>query len=455
MPTSSPDARLAEWIVDTERATIPPTALAAAARGVFDCVGVMLAGAAGPLGAKMRDYVLGQGAAGPSSVVGAGRRTTPSLAALANCTAAHALEFDDMAGFGHPSAVIAPALLAVAESAPDPVTGTDVTSAYVGGLEVGMGFFRGGARRARYAQMERGFHATGLFGRLAATAACARLRRLDAARTQTALGIAASTASGIVANFGTMTKPLHAGLAARDAVQAVELAAGGWTAGADVLASPVGFMRAVYGDGAASVDDVVGSLGRPYVTAVALACKPYPTCGFNAPAIHGMLGLAREHQLTLDDVESIEIERGSVSPEVVLYDWPRDGLEARFSIRFNVAAALVFGGVDLAAFDESSLRDPRLRSAFDRVRLVEGGARDSDATRLLVRTRDGRVLERSTAMRGVPGSHYNALSDADVRAKFEANARLALPADRVAPAADAWEGNAASADVRAAMTTVC
>ena len=88
-----------------------------------------------------------------------------------------------------------------------------------------MGFFRGGALRERYAQMERGFHATGLFGRLAATAAGARLRKLDAARTQMALGIAASTASGIVANFGTMTKPLHAGLAARDAVTAVELAA--------------------------------------------------------------------------------------------------------------------------------------------------------------------------------------------------------------------------------------
>jgi 2-methylcitrate dehydratase PrpD len=303
--------------------------------------------------------------------------------------------------------------------------------------------------------MRRGFHATGLFGRLAATAAGARLCGLDAARTQMALGIAASTASGIVANFGTMTKPLHAGFAARDAVQAVELAADGWTASGEVFESPYGFLRAVYGDAAASVDDIAASLGRPFVTAIALACKVHPTCGFNAPAIQGLLQLTSEHRLTLDDVESVEIDRASLSPEVLLYDWPRDGLEARFSVRYNVAAALAFGAVELAAFDEQSLRDPRLRSAFDRVRLVDGDPRGADATRLRVRTRDGRVLERATALRSVAGSYYNRLSDADLRAKFEANARRALPAGRVAPAVDAWERIATAPDVRAAIRTVC
>ena len=206
---------------------------------------------------------------------------------------------------------------------------------------------------------------------------------------------------------------------------------------------------------AASVDDIVGSLGRPFVTAIVLACKVYPTCGFNAPAIQGLLELTNESRLTLDDVESVEIERASLSPEVLLYDWPRDGLEARFSVRYNVAAALALGAVDLAAFDEASLQDPRLRSAFDRVRLVDGGSCGSDATMLRIRTRDGRVLERATAMRSVAGSYYNRLSDADLRAKFEANARRALAAERVTAAADAWERIADAPDVRAAMTAVC
>src|SRR6185503_1512801 len=133
----------------------------------------------------------------------------------------------------------------------------------------------------------------------------------------------------------------------------------------------------------------VGSLGRPFVSALALACKVHPTCGFNAPAIQGMLQLAGEHRLTLDDVETVDIERESVSPEVLLYDWPRDGLEARFSVRYNVAAALAFGGVDLDAFGETSRQDPRLRSAFERVRLVDGAPR-SDTTMVRIHTRDGR-----------------------------------------------------------------
>jgi len=441
--------------VKTERGTIPATALAAAARACFDCVGVMLAGAADPVGRRMRDYVVAQGAVGPCSLVGTERPTAAPLAALANGTAAHALEFDDITGFGHPSAVIVPSLLALAESASGPSTGADVMTAYAVGFEVGIAFFLGGTGRERYVQTARGFHATGLFGRLAATAAGARLRGLDAAQTQMALGIVASTASGLVANFGTMTKPLHAGFAARDAVHAVELAAEGWTASAEAFESPVGFMRAAYGESSASVDQIAASLGKPFMTAIALACKVHPVCGFALPAIEGLLHLTTEHRLSLDDVERVEIERATVSLEALLYDWPRDGMEARFSVRYGVAAALAFGRVDLAALEDDARRDPRLRAAFERVRLVDGPTRPAGTTMLRVSTRDGRVLERATAMRSVAGGYYNPLSDADVRAKFEANARRALPAGRVAAATDAWADLTNVPDVRAVIRTVC
>src|SRR5512145_2421325 len=144
MPTSSASARIAEWIVTTERKTIPSAALAVAGRACLDCVGAMVAGAADPLGRKIFDYVRAQGGLGSSSLVGTRHQTTASLAALANGTAAHALEYDDTTGFGHSSAVIVPALLASAESAAGVVSGVDVMSAYVVGLEVGIGFFRGG-----------------------------------------------------------------------------------------------------------------------------------------------------------------------------------------------------------------------------------------------------------------------------------------------------------------------
>ena len=448
-------ARIADWIVATKRETIPPAALEAAARGCFDCVGVTIAGAADPVGFKMLDWVLAQGAVGPSAVVATGRRTTPSLAALANGTAAHALEYDDTTGFGHPSAVIVPALLALAESVPRAITGTDLAAAYVVGLEVGLAFFRGGAGRERYAQTRGAFHATGLFGRLAATAACARLRRLGVAETQAALGIVASTASGLVANFGTMTKPLHAGFAARDAVLAVELAAQEWTASEEAFESPVGFLRAVYGESAASVDEIAASLGKPFVSSMALAWKRYPTCGFNGPAIQSVLQLMQDDGVGLDDVEAVEVERATVSPEVLLYDWPRNGLEARFSVRYNVAAALTFGRVDLVAFDEACRQDSRLADAFARVRLVNGQPRDGDATVVRIRTTDGRTLEKATALRNVAGTAFNPLSAEDLRQKFVENARRAFSAERAEAAADAWEHLASATDVREAMRTIC
>jgi 2-methylcitrate dehydratase PrpD len=214
-------------------------------------------------------------------------------------------------------------------------------------------------------------------------------------------------------------------------------------------------MRAAYGDSSASVDEIAASLGKPFVTPIALALKVHPTCGFAVPAIQGLLHLVVEHGLSLDDVQSVDIERVTVSPEVLLYDWPRDGLEARFSIRYNVAAALAFGGVDLSAFEDARRRDPRLAAAFDRVRLVDGPPRPADATLLRVRTRDGRVLERATPMRSVVGSYYNRLPDAAVRAKFEANARRALASDRVAAAADSWASLMNAPDVREAIQSVC
>src|SRR4029453_15959056 len=151
--------------------------------------------------------------------------------------------------------------------------------------------------------------------------------------------------------------------AARDAVHAVELAAAGWTASGEALEGPYGFMRAVYGESSASVDQIAASLGKPFVTAITLAFRVHPTCGFAVPAIEGLLHLATEHALSLADVESVEIERATVSPEVLVYDWPRDGLEARYSVRYNVAAALAFGGGGLPPLRPRGLRGPPLGGA--------------------------------------------------------------------------------------------
>jgi 2-methylcitrate dehydratase PrpD len=157
----------------------------------------------------------------------------------------------------------------------------------------------------------------------------------------------------------------------------------------------------------------------------------------------------------LDDVDAVEIERATVSPEVLLYDWPRNGMEARFSVRYNVAAALAFGRVDLVAFDEAGRQDARLADAFARVRLVDGETRDGDATVVRIRTRDGRTLEKATTLRSVPGTAFNPISDDDLRQKFVDNAGRAFSAERTEAAADAWGNLSSVTDVREAMRTIC
>ena len=157
----------------------------------------------------------------------------------------HALDYDDFGGFGHPTVVIFPALLALGEH--NGATGRDLMEAYVVGCEVGLAVSH--ATRYAHNQMDRGFHSTAVIGRLASAAACSKLLKLDEHQTTMALGMAGSMAGGLIHNFGTMTKPLHAGLTCRDGVMAVQLAQRGLTSGEHIMEHPLGFAATVLGQG--------------------------------------------------------------------------------------------------------------------------------------------------------------------------------------------------------------
>src|SRR5580704_19501924 len=154
------------------------------------------------------------------------RRAPPLIATLINGTAAHALDFDDVSNSlgGHPSAPIVPALFALADQGD--CTGQAFIAAYVAGFETETRIARG----VHFHHYEKGWHPTATLGVFGATAACCHLMRLTAAQTAQALAIAASFASGIKANFGTMTKPLHVGHTTRNGLFATLLAQGGFTA---------------------------------------------------------------------------------------------------------------------------------------------------------------------------------------------------------------------------------
>ncbi len=448
------EQRLAAFITETAANDIPDESYRAAEQAIFDCVGVTLAGAAEPHGQMMTRFIATEGAQAGCSVIGTGLKTSMSMAALGNGTLGHALDFDDMGGFGHPSVVLLPPALAAGE--PAGISGRDLLTAYIIGFEVGYHLNQG----SRYAQGERGFHATAVFGTLAATAVASRLLGLSTEQTITALGIAGSMPSGIVQNFGTYTKPLHAGLSSRSGVTAALLARDGWTATDNVIESRVGWAAAYSGAGNYDAAAMVNDLGSVWGSKDKIVIKKYPCCGSNHSSLDSLLSLMREHGFTLDDVAEVEATGFPAISHVLLYPEPTSVFQGKFSVHYNVATALIDGQIDIDSFAEERLSRPEFAEALDKVDIkvssrwdpaVSNGPTENPVT---VRLKDGRVLTRSTNRFRMHGTPVDPLTEDELTGKFRRNASLALTPDNIDAAVHAWQSIADLADIRTAIETV-
>ena len=255
---------------------------------ILDALGLALAGSVSTLAPPLKRYLEAQcTSAGKSSVLGTALRTSPRFAAFANGCFVHADDYDDtqLAAapdrvYGlltHPTAPVLAAVLALAEA--EGRSGKEVLTAFQVGVEVECKIAEAISPR-HYGD---GFHTTGTIGSFGSAAACARLRGLDAARTAQALGVAASEAAGLRENFGTMTKPFHAGHAAEAGVVAADLAALGWTASPRILEARHGFFQAAGGGFDAAA--ITGRLGRPWTfSSPGVSIKPYPSGSLTHPA---------------------------------------------------------------------------------------------------------------------------------------------------------------------------
>lgn len=363
--------RLAGFAAETEG--VPEEAIAQARRAVLDTLGVALAGSREESARAVADWVREQHGRGEATVLGQGFRAPAPDAALVNGTAGHALDYDDVSlpMRGHPSVPLLPAVLAVGEKLGS--SGRDLLTAFVLGFEVETRL--GGAiGQAHYAL---GWHATSTLGTLGAAAACARLLGLDAGRTQMALGIAASLAGGLQQNFGTMTKPLHAGWAARNGVVAAELAARGFTADPRALEGESGFLRAM--SGGAEVDlEPLAALGEPYeITSSGIGVKLYPCCYAVHRSLDAGLELRVRHGVDAERIAGVRVEvsRGTLMP--LRGEPPATGLEGKFSLEYCLAAALVDGQVGLASFTDEAVRRPAVRELMAKVEAKEGAEADA------------------------------------------------------------------------------
>ena len=428
---------IASWIVDTSYEDIPPEAIRVANESCFDLLGVILAGSTQPVGEIIQQYVDDSGGSNQATVLASGLQTSLANAALANGTMGHALDYDDFGGFGHPTVAIFPALLALGESLNS--SGRDLLEAYVIGCELGLAL----QHTTKYAQMERGFHSTAVIGRMAATAACAKLVGLDQEQTVIALGIAGSMASGVIHNFGTMVKPLHAGLTCRDAVMAVQFAQRGFTAGHQIFEHPLGFTTPILGEGIYDLNQMAENLGNPFRVQDALIIKKYPCCGGNHAMLDSLFSLMREHNFTWDDVASAEVDQSFLSI-VMLYTEPDDPLKGKFSAKYNVAAALVDGEVGIDTFSEEKIADPVIGEAMEKVttrvlsKWEESGGEVFKGLPIRITLKDGRTFEHITDRDMILGGAKNPWGFDNIRGKFEVNAGLVLSEDRVAETVQTW-----------------
>ena len=351
---------------------LPAEAIAVARTGFIDTIATMIAGAHDPAPQLLRRGLAP--ASGPASLCFSGDSATAPEAAWINGTAGHALDYDDVGCRGHISTVLVPAILAEAETLG--LGGREMFAAYVAGYETWAEL----ARRDPGHHHVKGWHPTGIFGAIGAGAACAALRRLSPQQATMAIALSASQAGGIMANFGTMTKPFHAGRAAHAGLVSARLAELGFTASADALEHPQGFLSAVSPEGKADRDGPASRLGEDWqIVRQGLSIKKYPACYCTHRALDGMLELLATRPLRPADIAKITVSISKTHSLILRNHTPQTGLEAKFSMEFAMAAAVISRRASLGEYTDEFVRRPEVQQLMRRVAIVTNENYDPEA----------------------------------------------------------------------------
>jgi 2-methylcitrate dehydratase PrpD len=408
---------LGRFVAELGLRQIPAEGATTARTGIADCFGVLIAGARDPEIALV-DRELGY-ASGATlvSLIPSGVRRTPETAALINGVAAHVLDYDDVSLDGHPSAVLVPAILAQGEASGS--SGAEMLTAYIAGFEVWAELLvREGVPLHR-----KGWHPTTVLGTVGAAAACGKLRGLDAKGVATAMAIAASMSSGLVANFGTMTKSFQVGRAAQSGVIAARLAQAGLTASLDALEHPAGLLMALSPDGKPELDRPFGAAQKEWhILGHGLNIKRYPICYATHRSIDAALDLVERYDLNPGQVDRIHVSTGKTQLLMLRNSAPETGLEAKFSMQFAMAAALVARRVGLQELTDDFVRRPDVQALFPRVFLegtaaIKEGSNFAPFDAVEITTTGGETL-KSGPVEYAKGSHQRPLSRDELWTKF-------------------------------------
>jgi 2-methylcitrate dehydratase PrpD len=441
--------KLAQWSVGVTADAVPAEAFAQARKSILDYIGTAVHGSVTDLGRMIIDLTREQGGTPQARVIATDLRTNTAAAALANGTIGHAEDFDDLGGCGgHPATVLTPTTLAVAEELH--LSGRDVLTAWAVGYEVG-------TRLSANLHPDRDWHPTAIFGTMAAAAAASKLMGLDEWKTRMALGIAGSQAGGLRRNFGTMTKPFHPGNAARSGITAAKLASRGYTADADILEGRQGYADN-FGGPKCNLPMVTKFLGELwYLAAEGTRIKPWPCCGGNHQTLTNLFAFLRREPLRPEDIADIE----HIGPNVpctgaLLRDEVNEGLEGKFCLRYNIAAALIDGKVDHDTFSDARAERGDLQAYMERIRLTRNSdvvqrkphiADGNPEMKLRITMKDGRTHQL------VFGPAYH-LTPAETVEKFRGNASVVLGPDRIDRCIDLVQRLESVSDIAAVLDSV-
>ena len=419
------------FVVETGYEKIPGEVIELGKKSILDGLGLALSGSVANSGEIVQRYLEAQGLSGETTVIGTGLRVQERFAAFANGIGVHADDYDDTQlavqkdrVYGlltHPTAPCLPAALAVAEQ--HDRSGRDLVLAYNLGLEVETKISEAMSPR----HYQHGFHSTATCGLFASASAVAKLYELDSDATTRALAIAASQAAGLRENFGTMTKPFHAGRAAEAGVIAADLAKAGWTATDKILESPRGFFQA-HGGGY-TLEALHGKLGNPWTfMEPGVSIKPHPSGSLTHPGMTKMLELIQEHNIQPADVEKVDVGTNHNMPNALIHHRPTDELQAKFSMEFCMAILLLERRGALPEFTDEVVNSTDVQDMISRVNFgvhpeAEGAGYDKMTTIIDIQLKDGQIISgRADFGKGSPA---NPMSYDEVADKFRGCAEFA------------------------------
>lgn len=422
-PNSLPS--IANWISNTDKIS-SEKALRRAKDAFIDTIACILAATNEPVVEKVFQGLRGSGG-GVCTVAGHLETLSAENAALINGTAAHALDFDDnfIPAVTHASAVMVPALLALGEETG--ATGDLLLDAYIVGLETQAWL----GHHMIPAHYEAGWHATSTIGAVGAAAACIRLLTIDATTICNAISLATSMASGSKIQFGTMAKPLHAGLASRAGVTAAKLALAGVQANHDPFKGPWGFMSLLQGCHKTDYPRI----SDLSILEFGLAQKKWPCCASAHRTLDAVYDLKSEHGFTASEIKQIETVIPDSNYKNLRFHRPENAHEARFSMHYTVAVLMCTGDLTLDDFTADAVRRPEIRQFMDRVSMLSALPAEQATTGIWDIPAQTTILctgnkQYAKSVKQPMGTSYAPLTETDLTLKFLACARRLLSTEK-------------------------